>query len=118
MQAFIGPESIYPKKGFTFEGTVIMHLECVANTKKIQFHALELIITESKVMVNTTDGNELKLRSDFEYDKETEIFTINLEAELLAGSNYTVTVPYVAELGTNLYGFYRSSYVTNGQTHL
>ena len=118
VRPYIGTEQLYGTKAFTFEGTMIMYFECFKETSKIVFHANELNIDQNKVALNDlTKNSKIEVKTPFSYDDERLYFTVNSTAELISGHNYSLSVPFNGNISTNLYGFYRGSYVYEGKTY-
>ncbi len=118
VRPYIGTEQLYGTKAFTFEGTMIMYFECSKETSKIVFHANELNIDQNEVVLNDlTKNSKINVEKPFSYDDERLYFTVNSTAELISGHNYSLSVPFNGNISTNLYGFYRGSYVYEGKTY-
>ena len=114
IQPYIGTNETYGSKAFTFDGKMIMHITCKKDTNKIVFHQENLAIDEKNVVVA---GLALGAKMTFSYDPERVFTTINLDSNLVSGKNYTLTVPYTGKILSNLFGFYKGSYIENGKTY-
>ncbi|KAG8230706.1 hypothetical protein J437_LFUL009850, partial [Ladona fulva] len=123
----------YIEKNFTFEGRVYIDVTVSSDVKdrfSIALHSGDnLNVTEAGVVVRKTSPEDqddvysceatdtsknhtevLPVRSH-SYENATEIYTIHLGGEgVVAGSNYTLVLPFVGRLKDNLYGYYKSSF--------
>lgn len=99
-------------KDFTFNGTVKIDLEIKEDTKDISLNSLEIDIKETKLEIG---GNVLTpVSHDYNADLQTDKFSFG--ETLKSGEKGTLTIKYVGQLNDKMAGFYRSSYVENGET--
>lgn len=97
---------------------MIMMMNCINQTNRIVFHQENLNLDEAKVeLVDLSTNNKLNIKLPFQYEKQRDFVTIILNENLIAGRNYSLKVPYSANLSTSLVGFYIGSYVVDGKTH-
>lgn len=121
VKPYIGPEEVYGSKAFTHEGKMTIHLNCTKPTKQLKFHALNLRIDGSTIEMRADDGQALGFNKKISYDTEREYYTIDFDSEIQPNSNrdnyYILTIPFSGDIITQLYGFYRNSYIENGVTY-
>lgn len=121
VKPYIGPEEVYGNKAFTHEGKMTIHLNCTKPTKQLKFHALNLKIDGSTIEMRADDGLALSFNKNISYDKEREYYTLDFDTEIQPNFNkdnyYILTIPFSGDIITQLYGFYRNSYVENGVTY-
>lgn len=125
LQAFIGTES----DNFTFKGEVDITLSCRDKCESVTLHAEDLAITWSDVSIAKLDPTRPKkvpkkyTKSDdatdeasflqvigHSVDKFKDTITIDVNPALEPGTNYTLHIPFWANISQELYGFYRSGY--------
>ncbi len=95
-----------------------MNFKCVNPTNKIVFHARDLNIdAENLILSSVTDKSVPVLNKSISYDNVTHFVIINLDKDCASNSDYKLVVPYSGNIISNLYGFYRGSYVYNGETY-
>jgi len=116
IQAYIGTNETWNEKAFTFDGMMNMHFTCVKPTNKVVFHVKDLFIDESKLELIKNNIQVPSIVKKLEYDDVREFAILNLPSDCEQNANYTLKIVYTGLIGTNLYGFYRSSYVENGVT--
>ncbi len=115
LRPYIGTNDTYGDKAFTFDGIMNMHFICVKPTRKVVFHSLDLTIDESKLAISSTTDLSVSLSKQIEYDQKREFTTLYLNGDCVANAKYTLKIEYTGLISTNLYGFYRSSYVENNK---
>ena len=115
IKPYIGPQSQFGDKAFIFEGHMKMHLTCVQPTNQIIFHMVDFDVDETSLQIESVDDSGIKLQGKYEIDEAREFFKMNFTKQFIANKNYTFTIKYEGPLRTELYGFYRSSYVSNGE---
>ena len=99
--------------GLPFTGDVSIDIMIKQNTEKIMFHSKQQTINELRVYDRF--GNEVQVL-DFSLQTAGDSLTIYFMDILSAGTKITVNIKYSANLLTSSTGFYRTSYVENGQT--
>ena len=99
--------------GLPFTGDVSIDIMIKQNTDKIMFHSKQQTINELRVYDRF--GNEVQVL-DFSLQTAGDSLTIYFMDILSAGTKITVNIKYSANLLTSSTGFYRTSYVENGQT--
>lgn len=105
------------KEQFTFDGKVEITLSTnETNISDITLHTNELDVSGTiKLRELFSPMTEIRVMSR-SYDIRTHKYTLGLEKTLSKGVQYVLSMQYVGKLGTDMYGFYRSSYVENGKT--
>lgn len=115
IKPYIGDK--WQEKAFTFEGETKIRFVCAKPTDVIVFHGKDINIDESKLSLKTEGGIDVVLKGKLEYDEIREFYKLSLTNECTLNEKYILTIDYVGKISTNLYGFYRSSYVDeNGVT--
>ena len=117
IRPYIGPSEVYGNLAFTFEGKMTMHFTCLKSTNKIIFHQLNLNIDAANLELNSPDDTLTKLDKNILFDAKKQFVIINLSRNCVEKANYKLVVPYTGHILSNLYGFYRGSYVYNNQTY-
>ena len=80
-----------------------------AGTNNITLHINNITIFENLVKVVSSHGAGLEI-SGFGYDAAKQFFIIFLKDSLLAGDTMKLSIDFLGELGSEAFGFYRSSY--------
>lgn len=112
IQPFLDPNN------FRFNGKMKMFINCLSSTNRIVFHQQGLKINESNAkLIDLSTNNEMQMNLPFDYDSETEFVIVSLKNNLVNGKNYSLELPYSANMSNKLFGFYNGSYSFNGQTH-
>ena len=107
---------------FTTKGFVKMRLQYTQNPNqhsskdafKITLHAHQLIIDEESVLVESATREEI-YPTGHEYDLDRQFYVIHLDKSLKNGTIYEVSINFTSILNDDLSGFYRSSYMENGE---
>ncbi|CAF0998437.1 unnamed protein product, partial [Brachionus calyciflorus] len=119
IQPYIGTNETWDNdKSFTFDGEIAINFTCNISTNKIVFHALDLELhTESFTITSNDDKTGLNIEKRYTEDKVTNFITINMNKPCMQNAQYILNMKYKGLIGSNLYGFYRSSYIDkNGNT--
>lgn len=105
------------KEQFTFDGKVDITLSTnETDITEIVLHANELEISaHAKLRDETVSLTEIKLISRT-HDTRTHKYTLGLEKSLQARRKYVLSLQFIGKLGSDMHGFYRSSYEDNGVT--
>lgn len=105
------------KERFTFDGKVDITLSTnEPNINEITLHANQLDISPNiRLRDEITPLTEIRIHSRT-YDIRTHKYTLGLEKPLPQGRRYVLSLQYIGKLGTDMFGFYRSSYEENGVT--
>lgn len=111
---YITPDS--GSKLFTFDGTCRITLSTVlANQTSIVLHAKFLTIKTSTLHEVAAPQTPIFFQTA-ELNNVTDKLTLSLESALRPDVNYVLEFVYTGILQTDMHGFYRSSYLENGQT--
>lgn len=115
-----GDGPIYPSKfNFTFDGNVSIFVECVKSIGSILLNAKRLNVSAENVRVFEME-DEVIIRkvpvSEVQMIPTKQQLRISLKEKLMEGKFYQISIVYRGEHGTDLSGFYRSSYVEKGVT--
>jgi hypothetical protein len=113
IRPYIGTNETYGDKAFTFDGKMNMHFICIKPTRKVIFHSLDLTIDESKLVISSTTDSSIGLSKQVEYDIKREFAIIHLNSDCVKNGKYVLNIVYTGLISSNLFGFYRSSYIEN-----
>lgn len=111
---YLTPET--GKELFTFDGIAIITLATSATgVTSLVLHQRDLTITKIYLkQVNTAQQYEPTVAN---YNETTHKLRINLAGQTLTpGQNYELRFEYTGKLNSDMYGFYRSSYVEKNVT--
>lgn len=101
----------------TYTGTVVISINVSAPTRHLWLHLRETRISRLPVL-HRPSGAPVRVRRCFEYRKQ-EYVVVEAEEELPAtagqGPFYLLTLEFAGQLNGSLVGFYRTTYVENGQ---
>ena len=104
---------------FTTKGFAKMRLQYTQNpdqdSSKITLHAHQLIIVEESVLIVESGTEEEIYPIGHEYDLDRQFYVIHLDKPLKNGTIYEVSINFTSILNDDLSGFYRSSYMDNGE---
>lgn len=96
----------------TIEGSVVIDLEALENTKNITVEIRSVTIESSSVVVTRNATGEEVRHGDPTWLEDVEHYVINLDEELIEGENYTLTVgKYEGKLHSDNGGFYLAKYI-------
>ncbi|KAL4660238.1 thyrotropin-releasing hormone-degrading ectoenzyme [Arapaima gigas] len=99
---------------FTFSGEVTIEVECVNATRFVVLHADRLEVERAAVYSDSKKPGVLRVSRHFRYPP-TQVYVIALHRELKPLRTYKVNITFVAQIENELLGFFRSSYVLNGE---
>ena len=103
LQAFMDPNQL------CFNGSVLILINCKATTNSIQLNANDLEIDDRQIAIeNDLDKTKIETTN---IELKDQVLTLNLNSSLNVNSNYTIFIPFKANLSIILNGFYRSSYI-------
>lgn len=94
-------------KKHTFDGTVIIDLDCVEDSKSISLHSLEIDIHSVKV---SAAGSTVSSSPKVSYDESKQTTKIDLDDAITKGSKAQVEIKFTGQLNDKMAGFYRSTY--------
>eukprot|EP00095_Tigriopus_kingsejongensis_P012300 maker-scaffold692_size110616-snap-gene-0.19 protein:Tk12300 transcript:maker-scaffold692_size110616-snap-gene-0.19-mRNA-1 annotation:"aminopeptidase n" len=94
---------------YTIKGYTEIHMMCRESASNVTVHINNLNITQDLVSLKDHQGQDIQI-TGHKYDKEREFYIIELGHDLVPGTNYTMSVHFVADLADGLNGFYRSTY--------
>ncbi|CAL7935733.1 unnamed protein product [Xylocopa violacea] len=98
---------------FTFTGMVKINAVVATKTKRIILHSANLVHNNIFVLVE----NKNVTISKTDVNKTYDFLIIDLDQELQANENLTITIEFTGYLNEEMRGFYRSSYIDSyGQT--
>ena len=109
------PDDVVPKhydvqlevdfKKFTFDGTVVIDLECVKDTTSISLNTVDIEIHSTEVQA---DGKLVTSSPKLSYDKDIQTTKIDLGHTIKKGQKVTLKQVYTGELNDKMVGFYRA----------
>ena len=101
------------KDNFTIQGHVEISLEVIeTGSNKIVLHSEDIQIFENTLKISSSEDKNFVV-TGFGYDETNAWFIIYLAENLLKSKNYMLSIDYLANLNSDLIGFYRSSYFDN-----
>jgi aminopeptidase 2 len=92
---------------FTYDGTVVIHLDVAEDTKSIFLHSLDIDI---KSTVITAGDAEVTSDPHVSYDKDKQTTMVKFDKTIPAGSKAQLKHTFTGTLNDTMAGFYRSSY--------
>uniref|UniRef100_A0A673GFS8 Aminopeptidase n=1 Tax=Sinocyclocheilus rhinocerous TaxID=307959 RepID=A0A673GFS8_9TELE len=106
--------SVY-MENFTFSGEVNIEFECVRSTKFIVLHTDRLEV-EKKLLVysDSKKAGAMRIQRRFHYQPK-QVYVIALHREMKPLRTYKINITFHAHIEHELLGFFRSSYVLNGE---
>jgi aminopeptidase 2 len=94
-------------KNFTFDGTVVIDLDVVDDSKSISLHTIDLKLHSAKV---SSGGQTVSSSPKISYDEKTQVTTLDFDNEVSKGSKAQVEIKFTGELNDKMAGFYRATY--------
>lgn len=94
---------------FNFNGSVVIHLTPLENTKNITLHHRRLRIKDDSIKAHDSSANDVNHLKP-EYNKELEQYTIFFDKDLKKDLKYFLFIEFEGDLDRNMDGFYRSFY--------
>lgn len=108
-------------RNFTYLGSVSIHLKVIETTDTVVVHSDGLRILEEEVaLYRAKTVNDLRTHEIREpilcqvYDPERQFYVIKTEMKL-EPKEYVLAIKFFGEIRDDVFGFYRSFYVENGQ---
>ena len=96
---------------FSIQGHVDIDVKVLEEGSNFTLHVDTIDIFESLVRVTGGDGADGQLEiAGFGYDESRQFFIVYLVEDLSAGEKVTLSIDFTSELGSDIIGFYRSSY--------
>lgn len=96
-------------KTFTYVGRVDINVRVKFTTHQIILHSKKLTIKNVRVMRTNL------LESSYKFDEPNDLLIIETTQALPYDTEYTVTIQFEGVLNDEMRGFYRSSYINDGQ---
>lgn len=103
-------------KLFTFDGTARITLFTNAVDQKIIVLHSKYLIFQATTLHEVAEPQTPLFILSQQYNNVTDKLTLELSAALRPNVNYVLEFVYTGTLQTDMSGFYRSSYVENGET--
>lgn len=97
---------------FTFEGESTIIVTAKRNTNSITLHSKNIKIHENETIV-TVSG--IKKNVVHKYEIVQDFLILELESAIQNNTEVNIFLKYTGKLNDDLRGFYRSSYVENGE---
>uniref|UniRef100_A0A8C1PC46 Aminopeptidase n=1 Tax=Cyprinus carpio TaxID=7962 RepID=A0A8C1PC46_CYPCA len=107
------PLSVY-MENFTFSGEVNIEFECVYSTKLIVMHTDRLEVEKVLVYSDSKKAGAMRIQRRFHYQPK-QVYVIALHREMKPLRTYKINITFHALIEHELLGFFRSSYVLNGE---
>ncbi|EFX67103.1 hypothetical protein DAPPUDRAFT_203789 [Daphnia pulex] len=112
---------ILEKGNFTVLGRVSIDIQCLQSTDRIVLHSSDIQVDLKSVQVIERGADKTLSIERIDYETVAEFLVIRLnvgqqqgKAILAKGSNYTVSMNFVANLTETSAGFFRSVYMEDG----
>uniref|UniRef100_A0A8C2HDH9 Aminopeptidase n=1 Tax=Cyprinus carpio TaxID=7962 RepID=A0A8C2HDH9_CYPCA len=105
--------SVY-MENFTFSGEVHIEFECVHSTKLIVLHTDRLEVDKVLVYSDSKKAGVMRIQRRFHYQPK-QVYVIALHREMKPLRTYKINITFHAHIEHELLGFFRSSYVLNGE---
>lgn len=105
--------SVY-MENFTFSGEVHIEFECVHSTKLIVLHTDRLEVDKVLVYSDSKKAGVMRIQRRFHYQPK-QVYVIALHREMKPLRTYKINITFHALIEHELLGFFRSSYVLNGE---
>ncbi|XP_048829081.1 thyrotropin-releasing hormone-degrading ectoenzyme-like [Brienomyrus brachyistius] len=99
---------------FTFSGEVNIEVECITSTRFIVLHADRLELEKAVVYSDSKKPGVMRINRRFSYPAN-QVYVIALHRELKPQRTYKINITFEAQIENELLGFFRSSYVLNGE---
>uniref|UniRef100_A0A182LS13 Aminopeptidase N-like N-terminal domain-containing protein n=1 Tax=Anopheles culicifacies TaxID=139723 RepID=A0A182LS13_9DIPT len=99
----------------SYSGTVEIEFRYTSDQNHFYLHSDGLVIDESSITVTRPDGSNLPVANVI-YMEQFEQIYFGFAERLLTGEQYKVRMSFLNNIGTELRGLYRSSYVTDNTT--
>ncbi|XP_045074154.1 thyrotropin-releasing hormone-degrading ectoenzyme [Coregonus clupeaformis] len=99
---------------FTFSGEVNIEFECVNSTKFIVLHTDRLEVEKVAVYSDNKKPGVMRIHRQFHY-RANQVYVIALHRELKPMRTYKVNITFEAQIESELLGFFRSSYMLQGE---
>lgn len=112
LRTFIPNGNISYEEDFEFEGKISISYICSTPTNKIVFHSQDLTLNEFDLIALNKDEN-IELTIDVEYDIERSFVTLTTTKNCELNAKYILDIHFDGKILNELYGFYKSSYVTH-----
>lgn len=105
-------------KAFTFDGHVKINLKTEEdNVNQIKLHSEDLEFTSANItLLRGTAILQLDVTEPLTFEKNYSFVYIKLTSPLQKSIDHSLTISYQGQIRSDLYGFYRSSYVECGVT--
>ncbi|TLS26201.1 hypothetical protein PpBr36_05272 [Pyricularia pennisetigena] len=92
---------------FTFNGSVVVHLDVAEDSKSISLHTLEIDVKSAKV---TSGGQTITSSPKISYNEDTQVTKIDFDETISKGSKAELTIDFTGTLNDKMAGFYRAVY--------
>jgi aminopeptidase N len=103
-------------KAFTFTGQVKITVRAEKiGVSSIVLHANQLDIKDTWRVYPKNNNFQFLQKPPFQYDNVTHLLTLPLIGVITQGVEYILEFDYTGYLKDDMHGFYRSSYMENGQ---
>lgn len=98
---------------FTFDGTVVIDLDVVADTNSVSLHSLEIDIHSAKI---SQDGKIITEAPKISLDEKAQVAKFDFDGSLTKGSKAQLEIVFTGQLNDKMAGFYRSSFTREDGT--
>lgn len=101
-------------ENFSFSGEVNIEFECVNSTKLIVLHSDRLELDKVLVLSDSKKAGAMRIQRRFHYQPK-QVYVIALHREMKPLRTYKINITFTAHIEHELLGFFRSSYMLNGE---
>lgn len=99
------------ERGFEFSGLAEITIQVLENANNITLHSKNLTIDQYSIQIQNLDDTEQDIALDsIEINPLHDYYILKLSKPLVKSDRYLLRMPFMAELNTNLFGYYRSVY--------
>ncbi|XP_065072851.1 aminopeptidase N-like [Ochlerotatus camptorhynchus] len=98
-------------ESFRFFGVVNITVTSIYDAYNVTLHAKHLTINESKTSITDLNSSQPLTVVTVDYDLQNDFLIIRTSEQLSADNRYQLTIPFEAELKSDVIGYYRSSYL-------
>lgn len=88
-----------------------LQVTSIYDAYNVTLHAKHLTIDESKTSITDLNSSQPLTVVAVDYDLQNDFLIIRTSEQLSADNQYQLSIPFEAELKTDVIGYYRSSYL-------
>uniref|UniRef100_A0A1Y9H9F5 Aminopeptidase n=1 Tax=Anopheles farauti TaxID=69004 RepID=A0A1Y9H9F5_9DIPT len=100
---------------YSYTGNVEIEFRYTGDQNHFYLHSDGLVIDEPSVKVTRPDGSDLPVANIIHMEQFEQVY-FGFSERLLTGEHYKIQISFLNNIGTELKGLYRSSYVVGNST--